>query len=158
MNTSKIASAVAAVALSLALVACGSAGTLGIEPLDEVSGIRVTAENVTADQASKSAKAITVEDGDVIVVSPVLDKGTFHLTITPASGGDAIYDEDVDGRILFQFPAEPGEYDVNVSGNDASGSMTVFAQSADELAAQDKSLEEELEKLDVEKDEITNNS
>lgn len=135
----------AALVLVFMLVGCGGKSSLEIETLDEASGVRVTAENAGKDQVVDSEGAITVTDGDVIIVSPCLDKGAFHLTITSADGKTTVFDDDVTGRVMFQTEAAPDTYNVTVSGAGATGWMTVFATSADEIAQEDASLAEALE-------------
>jgi hypothetical protein len=143
-------------ALALALASCAKAtASLSTELLDEVSGIRVVAENAGEDNVAISQGVIEVKDNDTIVISPDVSKGQFHLAITPGDGGDPIFDEDVDGHVLFTIGSEPGSYDVEVSGREGvTGWMTVFAQSQDELAAQDESLKEELEEAGVDGGEL----
>ena len=141
-----------ALALVLGLAGCGSgadagAGTLGIEPLTEVSGVRVTAENAGDDQMATSEGAITVGDGELILISPDLTKGALHLTIVSEDGSMKPYDDEASGRVLFTTDADPGVYNVEVKGKDATGTMVVCAQSKEELAAQDASLDEALEQV-----------
>lgn len=140
----KVCATMAAMAFAVALAACG-ASSLGMESLEEVSGVRVTAENAGSDHTVESQGAIVVEDGDAIIISPCMDRGGFHLTLTKNDDGTVVFDDDVDGRVLFQIDAAPGTYDVVVSGNGATGWMTVFATNADELGAQNDSLAEALE-------------
>ena len=151
MRTSRIVAVFVALVLAFALAACGS-HTLEMEPLDEVSGVKVTAENALEDNVATSSGAITVADGDVIVISPCLDKGSFHLTITGSDGQTVAYDDDVEGRMLFQTNAAPDTYDVEVSGRKATGWMTVFAMSADDIAQQDSSLADALEDAGIDQD------
>jgi len=145
MKLNKIVAAATTLALALTLVACsGGTSTYAQETLDEVSGIKVTAENAGSDQEATTEGAIEVEEGDTIVISPDTTKGSFHLTITAADGTN-IYDDDAEGKVLYTIAAAPGEYSVTTSGNNVTGWMTVFAQSQDELAAQDEALDSALE-------------
>lgn len=148
MKTGRIAGMIAALALACMLVACGT-HTLSMEALDEVSGVKVIAENAQEDNVATSEGAITVAEGDAIIISPCLDKGAFHLTITGSDGQTVAYDDDVDGRVLFQTDVAPDTYEVEVSGRDATGWMTVFAQPTDTLAEQDAALAEALEDAGV---------
>ena len=148
MRATKITKAVAALALSVVLVACG-AHSLAIDLLEDAAGVKVTAENAGEKDAAVSEGVITVAEGDVIVVSPCLDKGSFHLTITEHDSGAVAYDDIAEGRIMYAIEAEPGTYDVEVSGNGATGWMTVFSESGEDLAAQDESLAEALEDAGV---------
>lgn len=156
MKKTKVTSLLATLALALGLAACGSgaAASLSIEPLDEAVGVRVVAENAGADQMAISSGALTLQGGDVILVSPDLQKGSFNLTITSQDGATTAYDDKAEGRVLFTCEANPGTYDVQVSGDGATGTMVVCAQSAEELAAQDASLEEALEEANEQAQEV----
>ena len=154
MKTAKVMKTVAGLALCLALAACG-AHSLGVDMLEDASGVKVTAENAGSKDSAVSEGAITVAEGDVIVISPCLDKGSFHLTITEHDNGTAVYDDDAEGRILFTIEAAPGTYDVEVSGNGATGWMTVFSESGEDLAAQDESLAEALEGVNIDPSTVT---
>lgn len=145
-----IATIVLMVAMTLA--ACGgsnNASVLEQELLTEASGIRVTAQNATSDNSVKTAGAMTVGEGDVVIISPDLTEGSLHLVIASSNGKTVVYDGDVDGRVLFSVEAEPGTYDITTSGNGGTGTMTVFSQSASEKTAQDESLADALEQEGV---------
>lgn len=144
MKINKLVKVLAALVLCGVLVACGK-HSLAIELLEDAPGVRVTAENAGKDNVATSEGAITVADGDVIVISPCLDKGSFNLTITNHDDGTVVYDDVAEGRIWFQTEATPGTYDVSVSGNKATGWMTVFAASSEFVSGQDESLAETLE-------------
>lgn len=149
MKVSKIASVAAASLLAFTLMACTtSSSSYEQYTLDEASGIKVEAENASSDSEAVTESGIEVKEGDVIVISPVTDKGSFHLTITSDADKSVIYDEDVEGRVLYTIEAKPGTYTVTTNGNNVTGEMTVFAQSQDELAAQDASLDEALEEAE----------
>jgi len=148
MKVTKVTKVLAALALCAVLAACG-AHSLGIDLLEEASGVKVTAENAGEKDAATSEGAITVADGDVIVISPCLDKGGFDLTITEHDKGTVVYDDVAEGRVMYTITAEPGTYDVTVSGKGATGWMTVFAASGDDLLAQDEGLAEALEDAGV---------
>lgn len=154
MKSIKAISGIAALALAITLAACGGKGTLEQVTLDEADGIKVTAENASTDQEATTTGAITVEEGDGIIISPFTEKGSFHLTIT-SSDGEAIYDDDVDGKVYFMIDAEPGTYDVTTSGNRVTGWMTVFSQNKDDEAAINASLDETLEENDIDPESVT---
>lgn len=156
MKKTRIAAMLLVMVLVVGLAACGK-HSLTLELLDEASGVRVTAENAGSDDIVSSEGAITVSDGDVIIISPCMDKGGFHLTITGDDGATVVYDEDVDGRIWFQTGAVPGTYDVAVSGTGGStGWMTVFSASADDLEAEGQSLEEALTDAGIDPSTLSN--
>lgn len=143
----KAALGAATILLSMTLAACGGASSYAQVTLDEASGIKVTAENAGNDQSATTTGAITVKEGDNIVISPFTEKGSFHLTIVSSDDKETIYDDDVDGKVLFSIDAEPGTYDVTTTGNGTTGWMTVFAQNEEEDAQimddLNKKLEEE---------------
>ena len=142
----KITSAVAALALALTLGACSStSSSYAQETLDEVSGIKVEAENAGTDSNATTEGTITVEEGDTIVISPNIEKGSIHLTITSEDGKTTVFDDDVSGKVMFTQAAKPGVYNVTTSGNGATGEMMVFAQSQDELAKQNADLADAIE-------------
>lgn len=127
-----------AAALSLSLMACASsASSYSQETLTDVSGVKVEAENASKDSMTTSEDALEVKEGEVIIVSPLTEKGGFHVTITPSQGGSPIYDQDVTGSILFPVEAEPGSYSITItpSGKNVTGELTVFATNADEYAS-----------------------
>lgn len=141
MRIDRIAVAISTLALALTLAACAKS-ELGQVTLDEASGVKVTAENAKADNCATTEGAIVAQEGDVIVISPMTDKGSFHLTITSDDGTTTVFDDDVSGQIMFSIEAKPGSYTITTSGNDVTGWMTVFASNAEELAQQDAELAE----------------
>ena len=147
MKLLKIASLAVAFAFAAMLAGCAPEGpsSLAQYTLDSAPGVKIEAENAKSDNVCVTEGAFTVKKGDVIVVSPFTESGSFHLTIMPSAGGTAVYDADVDGKVLFTLEAEPGKYDVQTSGNGVTGWMTVAVQSEQELAEQDAALDEALE-------------
>ena len=157
MSGQRVLSAIAALALAVTLSACGGKASYEQVTLDEADGIKVTAENANADQEATTTGAITVEEGDGIIISPFTEKGSFHLTIT-SSDGEAIYDDDVDGKVYFMIDAEPGTYDVTTSGNRVTGWMTVFSQNKDDEAAINASLDEAFAENNIELETVTDSA
>jgi len=156
MRAPKLASAVAAFALAASLVACGGGGpaSYGHELLDEAVGIRVTAENADNTHTATTEGALDVKDGDVIVISPFLDKGSIHVTITSQDGKTIVYDDDADGKVMYNVEAAPGTYNVTTTANNATGWVTIFAESAKEQAEQNAALVEELKNKNADEDVI----
>ncbi|MDO4400815.1 MAG: hypothetical protein Q4D27_07705 [Coriobacteriia bacterium] len=152
MKMLKIASLAVAFAFAAMLAGCAAdaSSSLAQYTLDEASGVKIEAENAQSDNVCTTEDAITVKENDVIVISPFTETGSFHLTITPSKGGTAIFDDDVEGKVLFTIGADPGDYDVETSGNGVTGWMTVAAQNSEELMAQDEALQEALDKNAVE--------
>lgn len=155
MRAPKLASAVAAFALAASLVACGGGpASYGHELLDEADGIRVTAENADSTHTATTEGALEVEAGDVIIISPFLDKGSIHVTITSKDGKTTVYDADAEGKVMYDVQAAPGTYNVTTTANNATGWVTIFAQSAQELADQNASLVEELKNKGVDDETV----
>lgn len=143
MKFGKIASMALGFALAFTLAGCTQSSSTYVQAvLDDAPGVRVEAENAGSDQEATTEGAIEVKDGDVIVISPDTEKGSFHLTIANAQTKEVIYDDNVEGRVMYTIGAMPGSYNVTTSGNDVTGSMLVFAQSGEELLAQNESLAE----------------
>lgn len=133
--------------MALALGGCGRKSSSYEQiTLDEASGIRVTAENAGTDQTATTADAITVNEGDGIMISPFTQQGSFHLTITSADGKTSVYDDDVSGQVLFMIDAAPGTYNVTTCGNNTTGWMTVFSRNKADEAKLNADLQTELEK------------
>lgn len=152
MKFAKISAVVAACALAVTLVACGGASTYSQVTLDEAVGIKAEAERGTKDQVSTTEGALVVKEGDMVVISPDVTKGSFHLTITASDTGTVVFDGDVDGRVLFTQAIEPGTYDVTTYGNDVTGALVVAVHNQEEWAAQDAALADALGEAGVELD------
>ena len=133
--------AVAACALIVMLAGCGKSSYEQVT-LDDANGVKVTAENAGSDQTATTEGVITVKEGDIIVISPALDSGSFHVTIATADGSVVAYDDMADGRIMFPIDAEPGVYDVTTSANGGTtGWMTIFAKNKAEYDAENAALD-----------------
>lgn len=145
----KIMAALAALALCFGLAACNKPSFYSQETLDEAVGIRAEAENGREDQAATTEGALVVTEHDIVIISPDVDKGSFHLTITSSDKGTVVFDDNVDGRVLFTQAIEPGTYDVTTYGNNVTGSLVVAVHSQDEWDAQNDSLAEALDEADI---------
>ena len=66
------------------------------EPTPRERSVKVEAENAGKDDAVSSEGAIVVNEGDVIVISPCMERGSFNLTIVSADDGTVVYDERTD--------------------------------------------------------------
>lgn len=141
----KIVSAIAGCALAVTLIACNTtSSSYAQSTLDEVSGIKVEATNADSESTATTDGAIEVKEGETIVVSPDLQKGTFHLNITSADGKTVVYDDDVEGRVMYTVAAAPGTYTVTTSGNNTTGTLFVFSLNQEDLIEQDSELAEAL--------------
>lgn len=145
----KIMAALAALTLCFGLAACNKPSVYSQDTLDEAVGIRVEAENGTKDQEATTKGALVVKEHDIVIISPDVDKGSFHLTITSSDTGAAVFDDDVDGRVLFTQAIAAGTYDVTTYGNNVTGALVVAVHNEDEWNAQDAALGEALDEANI---------
>ena len=127
----------------LALAGCaGGKGTLSAEVIAETGAFKIVASDAPNNAGIKSAGAVTLKDGDALIVSPDLQKGSLQVTITSGSG-TVVLDEKVDGRILDTYEVNPGTYDVEVTCKQAgtTGALVIAATNAAEFEKQNKDLE-----------------
>ena len=146
MKRFKILTGAAALAFCLALAGCGAnnAGSAAYtqKPLSEgeACGVEVVANNAK-DETATTKDALTVKEGDLIILSPMTDGGSFHVTITSSDDKTPVFDDDVSGSVLRSVEAAPGTYDIETKANTVSGSLTVSAQNKEEYERQNAELE-----------------
>ena len=144
-------------AIVVCLAGCNSEHVLTLETIEETGAIKVTATNAGPDDQVTSS--ITIEEGQVLLVSPVFDSGEMRVVLSRGSDiedpANVALDLMVSGRILDTYEVEPGDYTVSVIGTDsrATGSMVIFNPTAEEIAAQDASLAEALVQAGVDPEE-----
>lgn len=130
------------VACVIALVGCAREGTLTHETIAETGALRVTADNASegADVAAKGA--VTLKEGDALLVSPDLQSGRLEVTLRDASGKTA-FDMEASGRVLDTHAVAPGTYDVGVTCKETgtTGALVVSAVSANEFKGQTEALD-----------------
>lgn len=148
MKFSLVGLVCALVVCMVALVGCGSKagnGTLSAETVAETGAFKVTANDAKADDGVSKAAALTLNEGDILIVSPDLEKGKLQVTLKDASGNVA-FDQEMSGRVLSNHEVKAGTYDVTITCKEAgtTGSILVINQSAEEFAAQNKALDEAL--------------
>ena len=142
-----------ALVLTLALAACGEAGAFVSESDEETGGTDVTAEN--ADKGTGAIGYVTIGQGECLVISPDLTKGSFTVCVAPMAGepsaedtgiGDeTVLEETIQGREMTAYDLEPGEYAVGITVEEkATGTMKIMPYSIEELAQQDAALAEAL--------------
>lgn len=144
-------------AIVVCLAGCNSEHVLTLETIEETGAIKVTATNAGPDDQVTSS--ITIEEGQVLLVSPVFDSGEMRVVLSRGSDiedpANVALDLMVSGRVLDTYEMEPGDYTVSVIGTDsrATGSMVIFNPTAEEIAAQDASLAEALVQAGVDPEE-----
>ena len=137
--TTYLASALAALALVCGLGACTTSESfMTLDINDETGALMIEASN--ADGVVSSA--IEIGEGDVLQLSPFFDKGGVQVQLL-TEDETVVFDETVDGKVLSIYEVEPGTYTISVAAQGGTtGTMTIIAANADEVAAIDASLEE----------------
>lgn len=148
-HLTKIMATLAVLTLVFGFAACAKPSTYSQVTLTEAVGIKAEAERGTKDQMATTKGALVVKEGDIVVISPDVTKGSFHLTITSSDKGTVVYDDDVDGRVLFTQAFEPGTYDVTTYGNNVTGSLVVAVHSQEEWDFENDSLAEALDEAGI---------
>lgn len=97
-------------------------------PINEGKGVIVTAENSTDTNPTVSKGILNVADGEGIVVTPALEQGSIHVTITLTDSEDTVYDGDVEGSEPILIEADTGTYDVATTPTDATGEVNITAE------------------------------
>ena len=140
--------------LALALTACGGAkGSMSAEDTEEAGVVKITCEN--AGDGTAVNGYVTIEEGDCLVLSPMLDKGSIQvqafLMEREATADDlgtaeeAALDETVDGKVMSSYNLEPGEYMLTFTSKDnPTGTLIAMPYSIQEMQEQNDKLEEAL--------------
>ena len=139
----------------VALVGCGGkagGGTLTAQKIEETGAFQVTADNADRDAGIGTDNAVTLKEGDELLVSPDLTKGRVQVTLKDKSENVA-FDKEVTGRVLNTYEVAPGTYDVKIVCKEAgtTGTVLVTNKNAKENAAENKALEKTLEEVGAEK-------
>ena len=131
-----------AAVMVFALTACGGKSTMTVDN-GEDGIVTVTADH--AEKGSGGVGYITVADGECMVISPVLEKGTCRVTVRDQSG-NVLLDKTVDGKVMSAEPLEPGEYSLLIiCENPMTGTMKIMPYSVEQLEEENAGLAEALE-------------
>ena len=152
----KLFALTAVLILALALTACGTKGTMNAEDTEEGGGVKVTCEN--AGDGTAVNGYVTIEEGQCLVLSPMLDKGSIQVrailmereatTEDLGTADEAALDETVDGRVLTTYDLEPGEYMLAfISKDNPTGTMVAMPYSIQALSDQNDQLAEALKDI-----------
>ena len=133
-----------------ALAGCAGQGTLSSEILDDTGAYKVIANDAAKNSAIKVDSLVTIEEGQLLLVSPDLQMGSLDVKLTSASG-EVVFEEDVSGRVLDTYEVKPGKYDISVTctTNGTTGVLVVNPVDAEEFAKQDAGLEAALAEAGV---------
>lgn len=128
---------------SFVLAACAGNGTLSSEIDDETGAYMVTADDAGKGTAVGSlGGGVEVGEGQLLVASPDLQKGSLQLRVLDGAG-EVVIDEEQSGHVLSTHELEPGDYSVSVTCNEdgATGTLLLVAVDAVDFEAQNQDLE-----------------
>ena len=144
----------AVLVLALALTACGGAtGSMSAEDTGDDGIVKIVCEK--AGDGTGVTGYVTIEEGDCLVLSPMLDKGSIQvqafLMEREATADDlgtaeeAALDETVDGKVMSSYDLDPGEYMLTFTSKDnPTGTLIAMPYSIQEMQEQNDKLEEAL--------------
>ena len=147
----------AVLVLALALTACGGAkGFMSAEDTEEPGVVKVVCEN--AGDGTGVNGYVTIEEGDCLVLSPMLDKGSIQVramlmereatTEDLGTADEAALDETVDGKVMSTYELDPGEYMLTfTSKGNPTGTLIAMPYSIQEMQEQNDQLEQALADL-----------
>lgn len=125
-------------ALVFALAGC-SKPTMNVEPQDDGS-LSITCDRMYGSGVSAD---ITVAEGQTLVFTPALEKGTIYVrilapmtdmeTIPDPENGEAYFEGSFTGDTAGRVDVEPGEYQLYISTEKekTTGTMTIVPTAAD---------------------------
>ena len=133
---------VMAFACLLALAGCAGKGTLSSAIDDGTGAYKVTASDAGKGSAVASSGGIVIGEGQILVASPDLSKGSLQLRLLDGAGKAAL-DEKMSGSVLSTYDFAPGEYAIGVTCNEdgTTGTLLVVAVDAAEFEQQNQDLE-----------------
>lgn len=143
----KITMLAMALVMALALAACAG-GTLGVESDDD--GVHAVA---TGSAEGSATGDITIEEGYGLCINHIVEKGSFHVKASSATG-EVVFDGDLTDNIADFVDVEPGEYSLVISAKNATGTIDVIAYDKEAQAMADATLDDALEQVGTSAEEI----
>lgn len=143
----KIVLLAALCALTMSMVAltgcAGSQGTLSSDINDETGAYVVTAENAGKGSALGMSGGLVIEEGQVLMMSPVLEKGALQVTLSDETG-TVLFNEEASGKVLSTYTVDPGNYGVGISckTDGTTGTLLIVGIDPADFEKQDKVLED----------------
>lgn len=124
------------------LVGCVANGKLAFEKADDTGICKLTANNVAKNSGLSTGSVVKIEKGQILVVSPDLQKGSIHIRLLNESG-EAAFEESVSGQELKTKELEPGKYSIGATcgADGTTGKVLVAAVNAEEFEKQNQDLE-----------------
>lgn len=137
----------AALATSFTLVACGGAPTLTVN--ENETGIHVEAAGGVV---GTNTGEITIADGYGLCINHIVEQGSFHVKATDESG-NVILDKDITDNIADYVSAN-GKVEVEITAQDATGTMDVIAYDEKALAQSEATLDDALAQEGVTREDV----
>lgn len=146
----KILALAGALVLVLALTACGTSSSMSSDYDDETGAVKVVAENAAESYVNGY---VTVEEGQCLVVSPNLTKGSFDVQVSLmeseptaedlGAAEEPTLEENVSGKVMSTYDLEPGEYMLGITARgNATGTLLIVPYSIQEMENENARLEE----------------
>ena len=136
----KIIPLIAAAMLAIRLCACTSS-TLEVTANGDF--IHAQVQN----QAEGSGFGdIKLEEGYGVCINHIVEKGSFHVRIVSA-GGDVVFDDDINDNISEMIDAAPGDYEVIITADKATGTLDIIPYDKQAQVIADASMPEYLKEM-----------
>lgn len=136
-----------AITLAFSLAACGRKSAVMKVDNGDDGIITVTAKNSEKD--SSGVGYITIDAGECLVISPVLEKGAFRVAVRDKKE-KTVLDKTVDGKVMSAWSLDPGDYSLLITcKKTAVGTMKIIPYSVDRLNEENAKLAEALEESGV---------
>ena len=134
----------ATLACMAALAGCAGTGSLQGEDTDE-GAYEVTADNAAKDAAFVSVGDVEIAEGQLLVLSPVLQKGSLQVELFVNADKDVL-DQTVSGTVLSTYDVDPGSYSLRVTcaEDGTTGTLLIHVMDAAEFERQNQELEDAL--------------
>ena len=124
------------------LTGCAGRGSLSSEIIDETNAYKVTADDASKNSAVGASGGFIVEEGQIVVVSPDIQKGSLQIKLSLGTQQPAI-DEKINGHVLSSYEIVPGDYAISTTCNEdgTTGTVLIVAVDKTEFEKQNADLE-----------------
>ena len=136
----KIIPLIAAAMLAIGLCACTSSN---LEVTANGDFIHAQAQNQAEGSGSGDIK---IEEGYGVCINHIVEKGSFHVKIVSA-GGEVVFDDDIDDNIAEMIDAEPGDYEVMITADKATGTLDIIPYDKQAQAMAEATMPEYLKEM-----------
>ena len=137
---------IAAILMAALILAGCSGGKLTMESNDQTRGVDVRSEHFSEGSVRGN---VTVEEGECLIVSPMLDQGYFIIRLTPEGSDEpAIPAMEIRGKAMSAYHVSPGSYDLEVRVVERTdGALSVMPYDEKAYAAENDALAQALSGL-----------